>query len=534
MFKKQLIILFALAMTGLAACGTGDDSAAASTAISEMAIGSVSGFGSIIIDGTRYNDEQTLVTQEMTAGAVQNLSLDAVELGMQVELIAAGDAAQSVVIQTTLVAPIESISVDGFVAAGQTVRVQANTLYHGASGLADLVAGSYVAVHGSRDAGDMIIADLIRLRDPDADRLLRIVGAVRDLDTRNKTFDLGALTVNYADDPRIFPAGASLAEGSLVVVFSQSAPVAGVLTANGVRVLRSDLGDGRRIRVAGLIRDLDPVALTFRLHMATIDASSAEFVNGSAAQLANGRRARILGTVKIDQNGVRTIKADKVWTLAEPGEPTSVAGFVRNYVSPASFTVRGVTIDASGDSVQFLNGSVDNLAENVWIRVRGVPDGDKVVAQSIEFYDSNPDRTRTVAGFIRGYDAASGGFQIFLASVNVTSETQVFNGDGGAASASAIENGLWAVVSGKVRAGTFVAEQIRLRNSVSVVVNRIEGVAYQIDAGNRRFRINGIAVRAGDQVLASGTFNNLRTGHRIRVNGIWVDGELWVNSIVRL
>lgn len=537
MKKHLLLAVLTAAVAGLSACGGGDEAntnPGSNTSSEEVSFGSVTGFGSVVVDGTRYEDDQAQVTEEVSAGVNSNLTLDSVELGMQVEVTADGDQAQAIVIRTSLVAAIDSLQSDGFTAAGQQVQVSTATIYSGTPGLADLSVGTRVAVHGTRNADDVIVARRVAVRSPDAEPFVRIVGVVRDLDERAQTFRLGNLIVDYSNNPRVVPAGASLAEGRGVVVFGATQPSVGMLQASGIRVLRAQVIEGRRVRVAGLIRDLDSPALTFRLHVSTIDASDARFVSGTSADLANGRRARVLGFVQLDANGNRIIKANTVWVGGSEDDPTTVAGPVRNFVSAASFTIRGVPIDASGETVRFVNGSADNLADGVLLRVIGAPDGEKITATSVEFLEHDSDRQRTIAGFIRNANPVDATLQIFGVSIKVLDTTTIFDANGDETTNAALQNGTWAVAKGQYRSGQLVADQIRLRNGSSLVIDQIEGVAYRINVSTGRFWLNGVAVRIDDQVAGSVTIANLRSGHRVRVSGRWVNGELIVTSIVRV
>ena len=538
MQKHFLQAVLAAAIAGLSACGGGEDgtptdpSNTAST--EEVSFGSVTGFGSVIVDGTRYEDDEAQITEETAAGVDSQLTLDDVELGMQVEVTADAEQARTIVIRTSLIASIESLQSDGFTAAGQRVRVSEETIYSGTAGLADLTVGTRVAVHGTRDADDVIEARRVAVRPADTEPFVRIVGIVRDLDENAQTFRLGNLTVDYSNDPRVVPAGASLAEGRGVVVFGSAQPNVGSLQANGIRVLRAQVIEGRRIRVAGLIRDLDSSAVTFRLHVSTIDASEARFLRGTAADLANGRRARVLGVVQLNADGERFIKANAVWVGGSDDDATTVAGPVRNFVSAASFTIRGVPIDASGENVRFVNGTADNLADGVLLRVIGAPDGEKITATQVTFFEPDQSPQRTIAGFIRNANPADSTLQIFGVSVKVLDTTTVYDANGNETGTDALQNGIWAVARGEVRSGQLVANEIRLRNGTSIVVDRIEGVAYRVNVSNGRFWLNGVAIRVDDQLFGTVAIANLRSGHRVRVSGRWVNGELVVTSITRI
>jgi hypothetical protein len=130
------------------------------------ATGTVTGFGSVIVDGVKYDDSAATVKAEDDASSPRSVALSELKLGMQVEVKAddAGKAA-TVTISSEVFGRITALRADGFVVAGQTVKVSTDTanptVFEGVSGLSGLALNDFVEVHGKRDADGAIVASRI-------------------------------------------------------------------------------------------------------------------------------------------------------------------------------------------------------------------------------------------------------------------------------------------------------------------------------------------------------------------------------------
>jgi hypothetical protein len=90
-------------------------------------------------------------------------------------------------------------SANSFVVLGQTVRVTGSTLYDNAIQPGDLTglrAGTLVEVSGFANAEGEIVASRVDLKTPGA--TLLVSGTIESLDTTAQTFQINALTINYA------------------------------------------------------------------------------------------------------------------------------------------------------------------------------------------------------------------------------------------------------------------------------------------------------------------------------------------------
>ncbi len=451
----------------LAACGGGGGSetnaAASDVSTKQVDAGTVTGFGSVIVEGRRYDDSAAIVSIEQDASAPRAAARTDVKLGMQV-LVTSDDGSQAatLVVRSEVVGPIGSLSADGFVVAGQRVRIStdpaAPTVFEGAAGLADLQAGDRVEVHGQRDADGVIVATRIERCDPSASAFVRVAGTVSGLDASGHSFLVGGLQVTWSDATRLLPMGVTLANGQRVAIWSDAAIVGNALAAKAIVVRASGLSDDGLARVGGLLRGLDVAARTFTLGDVKVDATKATFVNGTAADLANGRHVRVTGTVT---GGV--LAATEVSFVRQPGDAiVDLTGPVTDFVSSASFRVRGVAVDASGTTVAFLNGVAQSLGNGVLVRVQGTVSGNVVTATSVSFASATLPRPGpltvidSVEGVAYQVDVLARRFRLNGVDVVIGVATVI---DGNPAD---LRNGARLVVAGTIVDGVLIAGRVKV------------------------------------------------------------------------
>lgn len=524
--------LGAVALAGLlAACGGGSEPVAgttatpASTAVAQGASGTITGFGSVIVDGVTYDDSAATIKVETDAAQPASGTTGDLKLGMQVELVAdAAGRASSVTVGSAVLGRIASMASDGFTVAGQIVKVStdpaAPTVWDGVSGLAGLVVGDIVEVHGRRDADGAIVATRVERKDPASAVAVRVVGTVADVDATARTFSVGGLRVRWSDTTRLLPTGATIQNGQQVAVYSTQPVSGGQLDARSIVVRRATWNTGDGLRVGGPIRELDFAAKTFRLDSLRVDASTATFDKGTASDLANGRRVRVNGSF-VDG----TLKASTVRFVRDQGDAAvELTGTVSDFAGAASFKVRGVPIDASAASVVFRNGTAANLGNGVLVKIEGAVDGNLVKPVSVEFVESREGQARWLVGPVSAYDAATGRFRLGNLDARLTDATTFRNVDGSTATRADFSNGDLVQVRGSLAAGVLVVAEVVFRPGASVVVNGVEGGAYDVEVNAGRFRLNGTAVQVGPTTVVEGSLANLRNGTQVEVWGTVVAG----------
>lgn len=527
----------------LAACGGGSEPSATGApgagaptssvpAAAQGASGTITGFGSVIVDGVTYEDADAVVKVETDPSQPASATTADLKLGMQVEVTAdAGGRASAVTVVSSVLGRVTARSPDGFTVAGQTVKVStdeaAPTVWDGVAGLAELAINDFVEVHGRRDADGAILATRVERKDPSSAVAVRVTGAVANLDTGARTFTVGGLLVRWSDATRVAPAGVALANGQAVAVWSNQAVSGGALDARAIVVRRAPWNGGDALRVGGLVRELDFAARTFRLDTMRVDASAATFEKGTASDLANGRKVRVRGAF-VDG----TLKATELRYVRDQGDAlVELTGTVTDYAGPSGFKVRGVPVDASGSAVSFVNGTAANLGNGVLVRIQGAVDGNVVRPTTVEFVGTADGQARWLVGAVSGYDAASGRFRLMSLDARLTSSTTFRNADGSAATRTDFGDGDVVQARGTLISGVFQVAEVVFRNGPTVVVDGVEGSAYEVDATAGRFRVNGTLVQVGPSTSIEGSLTNLRNGARVEVYGTVVGGVLVASKL---
>ena len=381
----------ALAVTlllSLLACGGsgGVDSGGTGIAPATLAVGPISGFGSIVVGGVHYDetnavikdgDGQTLPASALTLGTMTRIdATEVVTVGTRQEA-----RAQTIHVEEVLTGPVESVDTAAMTATvlGQRVSVTSGTVFETSlgGGLAALRAGAVVAVYGQMDsAGSRVVATRIEPRTNVTRFVLR--GAVRSLDRTAQRLGIGALAVNLAEAGSL---PASLAVGSSVRLKLRTAAVAGVWSASDLRLDGLVLPDRSNVELEGRVTAFTS-AQRFSVDGVQVDATAA---SASGGTIALGARVEVEGS---SSNGV--LMARRVSVEDEEGSDKGsieLEGRISALDTTArTFVLRGVTVSYA-NVVTFEGGSAADLALNRMVSVKGrlAADRSQVEASSIEF-----------------------------------------------------------------------------------------------------------------------------------------------------
>ncbi len=379
----------------LVACGGGGGNGSEATVggapdgtTAAWADGPISGLGSIIVNGVRYDDSDARVEND-DDGSVRSAS--SLKVGMMVEVRSSrvDDASQSarashIRFGSEIVGPIASVDAgaSSIVVLDQTIDIKSTTVFDDSlsSGLAALSAGTVVEVHALRDAATGRYT-ATRIEDKPGATSYRLRGVVSQLDTGTKAFNLGAARVSYANATEV---NAGLADGQRVRVTLQTTKVAGAWVAIAVRSGLKRVDDSSDGRIHGTVTAFD-ASSAFEVNGVRVDASGAEF-KPNAAAVALGVYVRVRGNVV---NGVLVAREVKVdgRNSSDSMRDVEIHGAVSNLdTSARTFTVRDVKVDYSGP-IDWHDGGVDNLANGRSVEVKGVWSNDHstLKATKIEF-----------------------------------------------------------------------------------------------------------------------------------------------------
>jgi Domain of unknown function (DUF5666) len=386
-----------LAAVVLSACGGGGSDAGSTDTRSAFASGPITGFGSIIVNGVRFDDSSASISDDDG----NSRRSDDLRLGMVADVSGSGitndgsgsrSKARSIRFGSEIVGPVFSVAADGksLVVLGQTVQVTATTLFDDrlAGGLGGLVAGtSVVEVHGLIDAASgAYVATRI---EPESNPLVfKLRGAVSNIDKTARTFKIGSGTETISYEAIAATVPSSLDNGVTVRVKLQTTPVAGkwIATAidNGVR----RLDDHDEAELKGTITATTfAVDKKFSVNGLPVDASNATFPKGTAG-IVLGARVEVKGSAV---NGV--ILATRVKPESDDdrnSEGFELHGSISALDAAAkTFALRGVTVDFSGTGIEYKKGTAANLVNGRNVEVKGIlsADGTRLTAVRINFED---------------------------------------------------------------------------------------------------------------------------------------------------
>jgi Domain of unknown function (DUF5666) len=372
-------------------CGGGGGGPTAADG-SALTVGTINGFGSVIVNGVRFDDGHAQVVDDDD----QPHDRSELKLGMTVEVLsgrikaASGGAsaqARHIRFGAEIVGPIEGIDAPArqMTVLGQIVEVSDTTVFDDslAGGLVALKVGDIVEVHAQFDpANSHYVAK--RVDKETQVNFFRLRGPVAALDTTAKTFQIGGATISYGsvaatDLPPNF------ANGLPVRVRLQTAAVAGVWQAVSVRSGVRKVEDHDEAQVRGVIDSFTDIG-SFSVNGVPVTTSAATTFPDGTAGIVLGAAVEVEGAIS---NGV--LVASKVELEDHHANDDDRLDELHGTVGaldPAAqtFVVRGVKVHWSS-ATAFSGGSASALADGKAVEVRGrlASDGVTLEANRIKF-----------------------------------------------------------------------------------------------------------------------------------------------------
>ena len=397
----RLLLPLAVAMA-VTACGGGggDDNSPGGTAPppaastkTRIVTGAISGFGSVIVNGVRYDTSSAQVRIEDRPGAMSELAVGQV-VRIEAEVDDRGGARAKTIEQHRLVqGPVQAVDPAAGVLtiAGQVIRVDDDTSFDDSiaqGSLAGVAVGDRVEVHGFSGAAGQ--AHATRVEKADAGEVeVEVTGVVTALDSVARRFRVGSLVVDYAAATLEDFGAAGLREGDLVEVKGREFLADGALRAQSVDKEDDSPGlSGNEAEVEGLVTrfvsatDFDVAGRAVRT------TASTAFVGGTAADLRLDVKVEAEGTV--DASGVLVAaklafkRAASLRLAARVEAVDTAAGTLRalglTIVVNASTRVE----DKEGDDQFFALG---DLRVSDWVEVSGYADpavAGRIIAARLE------------------------------------------------------------------------------------------------------------------------------------------------------
>lgn len=351
-------------------------------------MGTVNGFGSIFVDGVRYDDSQAATVRESDPGMfVPTAAVLGDSLG--VDTNSAGVVTQ-VRVEPAVIGPVSRVLGSGsFVVLGQTVAVNTDA----ARGPVTQFTGGYLG-GASVTEGDAIEVHAVLVRQTSGFTLQATrVGKLTALPAFLKatgigtlaganTLGIGLLRVD-ATTARVLPAASTLADGQVLAVWADRNSLAvdagGTprLVAAQVRIKRAGTA-GADAALSGVIANLDSSAARFDLGGVKVQFGAATLLPAGKVLVA-GAYVRVAGRVLADGS----VQASSVTVRDGNSEPEAeLKGNISGLSSSTQrFTVRGALVDAS--TARLDNCPVIGLVDGLYVEVEGRLTATAVIARSV-------------------------------------------------------------------------------------------------------------------------------------------------------
>lgn len=542
----------ALSAAVLVACGGGGGGEAATQApatpspttpgasAASIVDGTITGFGSVIIDGQRFDDSIAKVLIANRPDAQSAGTLGDLRTGMRVQGELKDGVLQNLVVNFALAGTVGAVDAAAgtLVVFGQTIKTtttgQLPTVFDGFNALSQLAVGDLVKVSGTVASDGSITATRIERKAKDGTEVYRLSGAVQGLDTTAKTFTLAgnnSVTVSYAD-AKLLPTGAVVENGKLVSVIATAAPTASggknVLAASVVEVKARKLPDSSDTTVGGPINDFKSLA-SLRIGDVVVDASTATLKEGTqAADIVNGAQALAHGVIKDGAMKADWLKVFKNDTAIK----ALLIGQITDFVSLSNFTLRDTVVDAS--TAKFTKGSAADVAGGAWVQVTGLLTPTGVKATEIAVQPPPADKPQRLAGAISAVDAAAKSFTLLGTTVKWGDATKVSPEGKSLANLAA---GVTVNVEGSYSASTgqFTATSVTVVNTTGAAKTLgFSGIAFNVTGDSLQIGSYTVVVTPNTLLLPAGTkladlVNGSRLSLKVSVSGS--DGAVRLTAI---
>jgi Domain of unknown function (DUF5666) len=374
----------------VAACGGGggDTAGVGTGGTGSFSVGTVTGFGSVFVNGIRYEDNGARLVDD--DGKVKVLGTDdnPLKIGMVVEVTGSVDDSGTVRTATKIAygaeikGPVTAVdaATGSFDVFGITVRTTSTTVYANFGGVTALAAGNVVEVHGQPDTNGRIVATYIEREASSVaafvagDGEYRLRGAVTGLNGSSPAYAFTlrgvAIRTNASTDFDGTPADGL----SVSVRLNPTQQGDGSYLAERLKVRTTRYDDSAGLaegEVEGYVSGFTSAASAFRVGGYPVQlGSGAVYEDGIATDLKDGIRVEAKGRI---DNGVLVVAKlefksrddngdgddDDVSSGSAEPQFDGTASCISCGATIGTFTVKGVTVsyDAVTEFRDGLNGS---------------------------------------------------------------------------------------------------------------------------------------------------------------------------------
>ena len=469
-------LLAALLAVGLSSCGNGGGTSmpAAQANGARVSIGTITGFGSVHVNGVKFETTSAKITVNGQAATQTDLRVgDVVTVHGHHDDSSGQDMADSIEFHDNVQGPVSMIDMTAgtLVVLGQNVIVSTDTDFGNTimpPSLAALAVNDIVEVSGMPAANGDIHATRIEKKAPGAP--FEVTGVAASTDSTAKTLKINALTVDFSAATLVGFPSTGPKDGDRLETTGTSLGSAGELKATRLELLTDDeFGqENEDGELEGLITRFASVTdFDVSGHPVTTSASTT-FEGGMNTDLALNVRVEVEGTV----NASGVLEATEVRIHLMSASATRLLGQADMVDATAgTVTVLGITVSViamthfeDGGSEDMSTFSLSDVHTGDWLDIRGSesPAGsNKVVATSLKRID--PQASAGLAGTVK--TAMQPTFTILSINVSTTPTTQFRDASNASTTANAFFMNLIgqiAAVRGTWDGTTLTAQQASL------------------------------------------------------------------------
>ena len=473
-----------------------------SSATTTEITGVITGFGSVFVNGVEYETDSAKVSTDDNAGASETDLQIGMIITLNGEINEGGTTgnASSIHYDEQIKGPLDSIDLIGnsLSVLGQTILFDDLTSLDNVI-LIELIPGDFLEISGFFDADGNLYAT--RIEKETESTKLKVQGMVKMLDTVNKTFTLGSLTIDYSSAVFDDFVEADLAEDQEVRVKGLSSALANdVFVVSEIKLKESkeehENGDGKHTE--GFITSFESNSSFIVNDIHVITDENTEFEHGSVDSLMLNIRVKIKGEynatgdllakeirihqrtnlnlegaiqgVDLDLSTVTVL--DVVFEISNQTKMKDESDRGERFFDLADLTV--------GDFVE-IKGFINNEGNNIATKMERKNEGD----------DNDTELKGTVSNIID--------FSFDIVGVNVsTNENTLFEGtDGDDVTQTTffeqLQNDMLVEVKGQVIDGILVAFKVEIKEN--------ESDDDHSDEGMHRTELRGIVEDISDQTL---------------------------------
>ena len=421
-----------------------------------FAVGPITGFGSVIVNGVRYDTSAATFTKDGLAATQDDFSVGQVVLiqgtiddsnsNAAATTVESNDVVEGPVSSVTPTTTPDGVDVDEIIVLGQTVWRSLTTSIDD-SCPADLTTAPAVEVYGTPDANGVIDASRIECRDGTWDGVMEVNGIVSAHNAGAMTFMINALEVDYSSAGAIdnFPTAGVINDGDPVEAKGT------VLNGNTLDATRVEYKGARFDDAAGDHMEIEGFITRFG-SPTDFDVNGIPVTTTTTTTFEGGVAGDLNLNLKVEVEGEFDAAGVLVATKLEIKTATAIRATGRlDSVSGNTLVILGITVNTDATKTRFEDkGSVRvdplgvgdlNMDDYVEIRGQEQPTG-QITAMIVERDD--PDDSRIE---LRGFVTASNEPNLTVFGVTIVTGSTVYRDSRGGTDVAMNAVDFWAAVS---------------------------------------------------------------------------------------